>query len=134
MGHLSSTMIKKIDEAIRSIPDQLDRKSILELRVKLVKIATLSTEGGVWMELPSFPLEDFEWLRKIHGNTDVLSKKSLLPEVVMFYHPLRSGFPYSCANLKCSMKNSLELLPYFIAAKPNARLITMWLKEALGNL
>ena len=51
------------------------------------------------MELPSFPLEDFEWLRKIHANSDVLSKKRMLPEVVMFYHPLKSGFPFDCMNL-----------------------------------
>lgn len=75
------------------------------------------------MELPSFPLEDFEWLRKIHANSDVLSKKRMLPEVVMFYHPLKSGFPFDCMNLECSVKNDLEILPYFIAAQPQARLI-----------
>lgn len=58
----------------------------------------------------------------------------MLPEVVMFYHPLKSGFPFECVNLKCSMKNNLELLPYFIAARPKARLISMWWKEALSNL
>ena len=86
------------------------------------------------MELPSFPIEDFEWLRKIHANADVLSKKRALPEVVMFYHPLKSGFPFDCTSSKCSLKNKLEILPYFIAAQPKARLISLWLKEALDNL
>lgn len=54
--------------------------------LELVKLAVLSEHGGVWLDLPIFPLGNFDWLINIHYNSAVKNRVDRLPKVLLFYH------------------------------------------------
>lgn len=84
--YVQASMLSKINNWKKTSNLNLFSVSDQSVWLELVKLAVLSQHGGVWLDLPIFPLGNFDWLINIHDNLAVKNRVGRLPKVLLFYH------------------------------------------------
>jgi hypothetical protein len=64
----------------------------------------------------------------------VINKVRRLPQVLMFYHGIESGFPYNCTKEHCFINDHLSFLTTLFAADRQSLLMRSWFNDVLQNL
>ena len=97
--------------------DASSHENYTKIKVELIKLAIIKKFGGVWIDLPFFPLQNFDWIVQLNLNSRDIMKMSDKPNILLFYNPFVSSYHLVEKDNRTVRSNSIFFESNFIAAE-----------------